>query len=105
MPVVMLMAQTTMKRSGEMSSESKDQRNPEKNERDPQPRHVEVRVLDFEDGDVGNHLRASNARMASAAEISPLFKRSSTSERDGDGLVSTNSSWLEMRFRRALIVG
>ena len=64
-----------------------------------------VRIVDVDDGKIRSHFRASSSLMASAAVISPFLSRSSTSERDGEGLVSTNSSSPAMRLRRALMVG
>ena len=49
-------------------------------------------IVDVNDGDAGNHLRVSSARMASSAEISPAVSRSSTSARDGEGLLSAYGS-------------
>jgi hypothetical protein len=95
--------------SSENERRNQNERNPEQKERQPQTRHAEMRRFDLEDCETGNHLRASNAWMASAGAISPFWSRARISvrfsERVGEGLVSTNSNWLEMRFRRALMVG
>ena len=45
--------------------ESRRTGNPEQEERKPEPGHVPVRGLNANDGEVGSHLRASRARIAS----------------------------------------
>ena len=46
---------------------------------------------------------SSNA--PTTASVSPALSRSSTSARDGDGLVSMNCNWPEIRLSRLLMVG
>ena len=59
----------------------KKDRDPEQKKRQPDTGHVEMRRVDLEDSETWNHLRASNARMASAGVISPFWSRARMSVR------------------------
>src|ERR1700734_1489842 len=82
-----------------------DRRNPEKEQWNPERNRAPVGRFDMDNGNVWSHFSSSSARIASAGVSSPLLSRFSTSVREGDGLLSTNSSWLEMRLSLALMVG
>src|SRR5580698_1611338 len=75
-----------------------DDRNPQQEQRNPEPRHLPRGRMNTDDGEVGSHLSASRLRIASSAEISPDLSRASISAREGEGSVSTNCNWPEMRL-------
>src|SRR5579872_809353 len=92
-------------KDGENQQHDRREQQPDQDERDPKHESRTDSVAETDDGPKRNHLRASISRMASAAVISPRFRRSRISVWDGVGSVSTNSRLDAIRVRRDLIVG
>ena len=97
--------QTSDKNRREEQQAQRQNQQPHQKKRDPEPERVATSIGNADHGYKGDHCNASISRIASCAPISPRFKRSSISARDGTGSISTNSSIWATRFRRDLIVG